>query len=308
MHILALGGNSFIGSHLVGKLVVAGHEVSVLSRREDPRWPHGQLFRHLPGGFEELLVNPKWLDGVDAVFHGAWSTVPKTAAADPVIDLQTNVSNTILLFKMLGNAPSVKHLLFLSSGGAIYGNVDHDYPIPETQPLNPISAYGIGKMAAEKYCQVLAASSDLDLTIIRPSNPYGPGQSAQGALGVVSTFLKHVMEGTPATMFGDGSTVRDFIDVRDLARLLVTALDAPVPGVYNAGSGIGSSIAQVATEVEAVSGRSLKFNRLPERPFDPKRIVLDVSSAKDRFGWLPRYSIEDGVRNLFSYWNDYSKN
>lgn len=298
MHILVLGGNGFIGSHFVDLAVCAGHEVSVLSRRAAPVWPHGRAFHHLPGGFEELLARPDWLDGIDAVCHAAWSSVPKTAAANPLDDVQTNVVGTLRLLEMLRAAPHVGHLMFLSSGGAVYGNVDSALAIQESQPLDPIGAYGLGKLAVEKYCQMHGAATGLPVTIIRPSNPYGPGQAKVGVLGFVSTMMHHALQGSAATIFGDGSVIRDFFDVRDLARLMVDALENPAPGTYNCGSGRGVSLAQVIDTIEEITQRTIQLQRLPERPFDPHKIVLDTSKAHETFEWSAQVDLETGIRTL----------
>ena len=298
MHILVLGGNGFIGAHFVAAAVDAGCSVSVLSQRERPVFAHGRPFRHLPGRFEALFANPDWLDGVDAVCHCAWSSVPKTAAADPQGDVTTNVIGTLKLLNLLRDRPDIKHLMFLSSGGAVYGNTDQQAPIREDQPLRPIGAYGVAKVAAESYCRIFGAETGRDVTILRPSNPYGPGQNTVGVLGVVSTFMHHALSGTAATMFGDGSVMRDFLHVSDLAKLMVEAFQSPAPGTYNIGSGTGTSLAEVADAVEAVTGRTLHVDRKPERPFDPKRIVLDITSAGEAFSWTPEIGLEAGVRSL----------
>jgi UDP-glucose 4-epimerase len=298
MHILVLGGNGFIGSHFVAQAVHAGHKVSVLSRRHHPVWPHKQNYELRHGGFDDLFKNPAWLNDVDAVCHAAWSTVPKTAAENPVMDVQTNVIGTINLLNLIQQTPSIKHLVFLSSGGAVYGNIHTDSPIHEDQALNPIGAYGIGKLAAEKYCHAL--SGDLNTTIIRPSNPYGAGQTAYGTIGVISTFVHKIMTGEKATLFGGGTAIRDFLDVRDLARLMLMALEKPNPGTYNCGSGQGTSILEVVSKIEDMIDQKANIEHLAARPFDPNRIVLDIEKAQKAFDWQPQISLDDGIRDLIT--------
>lgn len=301
MHILVLGGNGFIGSHFVHQAGKAGHDISVLSRKTSAVWAHHIGVRHLHGDFNTLAEHPEWLDGVDAVCHAAWSSVPKTAASDPQGDVQTNVVGTLKLLDMIQAATTVEHLMFISSGGAVYGSVFSNDPILESQRLSPISAYGIGKMAAESYCTLLMKECDKKLTIIRPSNPYGAGQSSQGILGVVSTFLACALGGRTADIFGDGSVVRDFLDVRDLAALMVKAFELPVPGIYNCGSGVGVSLREVVEAVEAVTRTTLKLNHLPERSFDPPRVVLDIGRAQECLGWKPQIDLKSGVEDLHAF-------
>lgn len=298
MHILVLGGNGFIGSHFVDQAVAAGHRLSVLSRRPTPVWQHGRAFTLMNGGFEDLAVHPEWLSDVDAICHAAWSTVPATAATDPRKDVETNLVGTIRVLEVIAAAPSVKHLLFLSSGGAVYGSVSSEAPIAEDHPLNPISAYGIGKMAAEKYCELFLKRFDRTVMILRPANPFGPGQLSTGVLGVVSTFLNHARDGTETIIVGDGSIIRDFIDVRDVARLMVRMFDAPRAGTYNCGSGRGASLLEVAKAVEECTGLPLIRRHVPERAFDPKRIVLSISRACETFNWEPSISLHEGLDHL----------
>ena len=298
MHILALGGNGFIGSHFVDAGVASGHEFSVLSRKPYPVWPHGRPFRHLPGGFEALAAHPEWLDGIDAVWHGAWSTVPKTAAADPQSDVQTNLIGVLKVLELIRNTPSIKHLVFVSSGGAIYGPGKSQDMITEDHPLSPLGSYGITKLAAERYFQIFSMETGLPVTIIRPSNPYGPGQSSVGILGVITTFLYHAIAGTSATIFGGGAIVRDFLDVSDVANLMVKAMEVPVPGIYNCGSGKGVTLSEVVSTIEDIVGCEIKINEMPARAFDPERTVLDINRAKNTFGWYPKIDLHDGIKRL----------
>lgn len=298
MRILITGGNGFIGSHFVGRAVKAGHEVSVLSRKAQPVFAHGQEFQHLPGGYEALAAHPEWLNGVETVVHAAWSSVPKTATADMQGDVQANVVGTLKLLEMLKDAPSLKHLVFLSSGGAVYGAATGKQSIREDHPLEPISAYGVGKLSAEKYCQLFSNETGVQLTIVRPSNPFGMGQISVGVLGVVSTFLVNAIQGNPSKIFGDGSVVRDYLHVSDLARFLCKTVECRKSGIYNCGSGIGTSINEVVEAVESALGRSLVVNRIPARAFDPPHIVLDNSQAKLNFGWTPEIPLKDGISAL----------
>ena len=304
MHVLVLGGNGFIGSHFVRAAVFAGHKVSVLSRKNQPAYAHGVPFRHLMGGFDELISHPEWLEGVEAVCHCAWSSVPLTAAADPVKDIHVNLIGTVKLLELLKDSSSLKQLLFLSSGGAVYGAVGSSQAIKESMDLDPIGAYGIGKLAAEKYCSVFSVESGIPVTIIRPANPYGIGQASTGLLGVISTFLNHALHGTEARVYGDGSIVRDFVDVRDLAELMVMALDRPAAGIYNCGSGSGASLTDIITTVERITERNLILKRLPARSFDPPRIVLDVNKARDAFDWTPKVSLYQGISDLWGEVSD----
>lgn len=296
--VLVLGGGGFIGQHTVRALQAAGHEVTVLSRsahRPDSVVPK-RLWHQ--GGMADLPRRSAWLDGIQTVVHLAWSTIPATAARAPNTDLQANVGGTLAVLEAMRRSATAKHLVFLSSGGALYGAAPGGQPVSETAPTQPLGAYGIAKLAAEYYCQTLGRDHDLTTTILRPSNPYGLGQTRFGVLGVVTSFVQAARTGQTATLIGPAGTVRDFIDVRDLADLIARAVTTPRPGIYNAGSGQGRSLRAVITAVEQATGRRLQLHRRPARAFDPPRVVLDIAEAQATFDWPNPRPLEQGLHDL----------
>jgi len=296
MHIIVLGGNGFIGSHFVKHAVRAGHRVTVVDLLAVPRHPHGETFEFCLAGTIELATRIDLLRAADVIVHCASSTVPATANADPVRDITENLVPLVTLLNAMGQA-GLSRIVYLSSGGAVYGP-PHTVPIGETHPLDPISAYGVTKVAAEKYLGMYAASRGLQPTIVRPANPYGVDQGKIGLLGAVTTFLNLLAADEAATIWGDGSIVRDFVHIDDVSRLLLAAVEQDRGGVYNCGSGTGCSLTVLIDTIAAVTGRRLTTRFEPARTFDPPRIVLDITAARDVFGWAPRVSLEEGIGDM----------
>ena len=187
-----------------------------------------------------------------------------------------------------------RRILFLSSGGAVYGAPQY-VPIDERHPLNPISSYGVTKVAAEQYLRIYEANHGFRVTIVRPSNPYGPGQATSRQVGAVTTFLAAALSGSPVTVWGNGSVVRDYVYISDVVALLLAAAEREAVGTYNCGSGVGVSLAELIGIVEEVTARKLSTTHATARPFDPQAVILDSSSARQVFGWLPKVDLQQGM-------------
>jgi len=294
MKVLVLGGNGFIGSHVVDQLLAAGHKVRVFDRSpERYREPLKQVEYRL-GRFDDTFQVAEALQGVDAVCHLISTTVPGTSNLDPVADVQSNLVNTLYLLEQM-RKKGLRRILYLSSGGTVYGNPESS-PISENHPLKPISSYGIVKVAIEKYLFMYQQLYGLQPVILRPSNPYGPRQGHAGVQGLIGTLLARAFSGETLEIWGDGSIVRDYMHVSDLARLCVVALEDNSCGVFNAGSGEGHSINQIIEMIRDLTGSELKVRYEEARSFDVKEVVLDISSAMQQFDWKPEVELSTGIR------------
>lgn len=293
MRALVIGGNGFIGSHLVEGLRARGARVRVLDpgpARGDVDW---QGVEYQQGDYSDPATAAGSLADVDIVFHLASTTVPATSNQDPARDVSTNLLGTLTLLDAM-RARGIRRLLFLSSGGTVYGNPDI-LPVPEHHPLRPISSYGVVKVAIEGYLHVYRHMGVLDPVVLRPSNPYGPRQSSSGGQGVIAAALAHAARGTPMPLWGDGTVVRDYLYIDDLVALAIDAAMSGRCGVFNAGSGEGHSLNAIIAAVEAVTARPLALDRKPSRGFDVREVVLDISAARDAFGWQPRVGLASGL-------------
>jgi UDP-glucose 4-epimerase len=168
-------------------------------------------------------------------------------------------------------------------------------PITEDHPTNPISSYGVVKLAVEKYILMYQVLYGIAPVILRPSNPYGPRQGTSGIQGVVAAFLSRLKRGEPITIWGDGSTVRDYIHVSDLVALAVLAARSSETGLFNVGSGKGHSLNDIIETISRVIGIQPVVEHELGRDFDVRQIVLDATLAERKFGWKPVVSLDEGL-------------
>ena len=294
MRVLVIGGNGFIGSRLMLALRDRGDSVIVVDRfpaRTDVDWHE---VRYLQADFHDHDVLDEVLPGVQQVYHSASCTVPSTADADPVLDIQGNLLGTHALLAAM-RRHGVRRICYFSSGGTVYGN-PQAIPVAESHPLAPISSYGIVKVAVERYLGMFQRQGWLDPVVVRPSNPYGPGQAVDGAQGAVAVFLGRALTGQGVQVWGDGETVRDYIFIDDLIRLTLLAAGSACGAAFNAGSGVGTSLNDLCDRVRRGTGQALVAEDREGRAFDVRAIVLDVSRAWRELGWAPKVDIDTGIQ------------
>ncbi len=299
MKVLVVGGSGFIGSHVVDRLLMHGHSVRVFDRQPERfRAPLPEV-EYCLADFDDRMALIEAMSGVDVVYHLLSTTVPGTADLDPTTDVQDNLIGTINLLNSMERL-GLSRILFLSSGGTVYGIPD-TIPIPETHPLRPINSYGIVKATIEHYLDMYRRTRGVSPIVVRASNPFGPRQAHSGVQGVISTFLRRVLSGRSVEIWGDGTVVRDYLEVGDLAELCVRAGTSDREGAYNAGSGQGLSIAEIIEAVRRVTGADFKMVCKPARPIDVPRCVLDCSRAKHDFGWECTTAFDVGLRNTWNW-------
>lgn len=296
---LVIGGCGFIGSHIVDSLIERSHRVRVLDMKPELYRQALPGVEYLNGSFCSEDVLKAALKGVDAVIHTASTTVPATANLDPAHDIDSNLIGTVRLLQLMRTA-GIGKMVFLSSGGTVYG-IPQTETVDETHPLAPISSYGIVKMAIERYLHMERHLHGLDYVSLRASNPYGPRQGHAGLQGIVGTYLWKIAKDQQIEVWGDGSVVRDFIHVGDLAELTATALESSITGCFNAGSGTGVSIRQIVDLTAKVTGRDLAPVFKPGRGFDVPRVVLNIDRIRKATGWTPRIALEDGMRDSWDW-------
>ncbi len=302
MTVLVLGGCGFIGSHLVDALLRHGVGVRVFDRQAERFRPpvHGVEYRF--GNFSDRMSLVEAMTGVDVVIHLISTTFPGTADLDPRTDVKDNLIGTLNLLDSMVSL-GIKRIVYFSSGGTVYGVPDR-VPIPESHALRPINSYGIVKAAIENYLEMYRRTRGISPLILRPSNPYGPRQGHAGVQGVISTFLRRALGNEAIEVWGDGSVVRDFIHVRDLAELCALAVQSDVEGVFNAGSGIGVSVNDIIQHVKDVSGQDVRTIYKPGRPVDVQRSVLDSSLAKRVFDWKLQVPLAQGLAENWQWLKD----
>lgn len=292
---LVIGANGFLGSRLTDALVAAGHEVTAFDRfSRGTRAFSSTDLTVVPGDFLSVADLSAVVRGQDDVFHFLSTTTPATVDADPTIDLRTNVQQSVELLALCARA-GIRRLFYASSGGAIYGP-QPGATFDEDTPAAPVSPYGIGKLAVERYIDYYAATAGLAAVSLRISNPYGANANPSKRQGVIPITLNRVLRAEPIVQLGDGSMIRDYIHVDDLIRRILRMVEAePRHRVYNLGSGQGTSVAEVLATVRDVVGRDFPVHTAPKPATFVDHVVLDVSRFVDEFGVDDDLSLTEGI-------------
>ena len=297
-----LGAGGFIGTNLClaleGKVKVlrglvrrrrAGTPVDALSQ--------GELYA---GDFGNEDVVRKVISGCDTVFHLIGSTTPATSNRNMIADIKENVVKTIRLLDLCVEE-GVERVVFTSSGGTVYG-IPKVIPTPEGSPTDPITSYGISKLAIEKYIALYRYHYDLDYRILRISNPYGPHQVERNEQGVVSAFLRRAISRTPVQIWGDGSVARDFIFIDDVVDAMIRAAQhVGDKRTMNIGSGAATRIADLIEVIGEVLGRSVEYIQLDARAVDVARSSLAITCAREELGWRPTTTLRTGLEKTISW-------
>ncbi|MCP2086965.1 UNVERIFIED_ORG: UDP-glucose 4-epimerase [Paraburkholderia sediminicola] len=296
--VAVLGGGGFIGTHLVNALLERGAQVRVYERDPVAQYRAGMVVP-VAGDFADGSGLDAALAGADVVYHLISTTVPGTSNADPVGDVQSNLVGTLRLLQEM-RKHQVKRIVYLSSGGTVYGQPSC-LPVSEDHPLDPLCSYGIVKVAVEKYLNMYCVLEGLTATVLRVSNPYGGTVRRTNNLqGAIPIFLRKMLAGESIEIWGDGSTVRDYIYIDDLTNAMVCALGVEGSGVYNIGSGVGHSLNEVLEILSDVTGIEARVRYSAPRGFDVSRIVLDVSRAQEALGWQSGTTLHQGCS---LYWD-----
>lgn len=293
MRVLLVGGNGFIGSHVQDCLLQREHVVRVLDALpERYRSPLPQVDYRV-GLSADPSVLSEALAGIDSVVYLASTTVPSTSNGNVPWDIESNlIPLTSTLDAM--NRAGVKHLVFLSSGGTVYG-ITGDAPVRENASLDPICSYGVVKVASEKYVGMYRHLTGLRPLILRPSNAFGPRQGHDGVQGFISTSLVRIQRGEPIEIWGDGSVVRDYVCVEDLALAIVLGIEKSAVGTVNIGSGVGMSLSQVTETISAATKTSVRVEHRAARTFDVPHLVLCIERAREVLDWMPTTHFDEGV-------------
>jgi UDP-glucose 4-epimerase len=304
------GGAGFIGSHLVDALAARGNEVLVLDDFSSGK-------RENLAGALEAGVSVTELDVADAqavfraiegfepesVFHLAAQIDVRRSMADPGFDARLNVVGTVNVLEAAARA-GVSRLIFTSTGGAIYGEGGErpdELPFAETAPCAPFSVYGQSKLAAEGYIDLFSRTRELSAGTVRLGNVYGPRQDPATEAGVVAIFSEVARDGGRPTVFGTGKQTRDYIYVADVIDALLAMEASNERGPVNVGTGIETTVLEVAERVGASFGRdSFEPEMAPARFGEIERTVLDTKLASERLGWQAKRNIASGLEETLA--------
>ena len=297
MRITVFGGGGFIGSTIVDRLLSDGHALRVFER---PRVPPYREFNcnervdWLTGDLTSVHDVTEAIDGTDAVIHLVSTTLPKSSNDDPIYDVQSNLVATLQLLDVMV-AKGVRKIVFISSGGTVYGDPAY-LPIDEKHPTDPKVSYGISKLAIEKYLLLYQHLHGIKANILRVANPYGERQRVETAQGAITVFLDKALRGRPIEIWGDGTVTRDYLYVTDVADAFACAVHYDGPAsVFNVSSGRGTSLNEIISMIEDILGRAVERTYRPGRPFDVPVSVLDNALAWKELGWKPTIPLDAGI-------------
>ncbi len=297
-HEVLIIGAGFIGSALAHRFGNENLGVHVVS--PNPQGLAGRKITVHRGTLDDESLLDELLSRCDTAFHAASATTPGSSTHDPVIEGTRNILPTLKLLAMLQRHPNV-HLIYLSSGGCVYGN-PLTTPVTETHPLQPQSYHGAGKVAVEAFLHAFRAhsASAQPVTILRPSNLYGPGQPLREGFGLVRTILEKLRTDSVLEIWGDGETTRDFIYIDDFVDVCACFVDLPQDSdTYNVASGSSCSINQLIGIVQSVCGKQLQIRYRASRRTDVRTVVLDTRKLQQRLNWKPAVTLEEGIARLW---------
>lgn len=298
MSSLIIGGTGFIGRHLCKTLVGSGAIVRSLSRRGKPA--NGlQEVEYLQGFLSDEVAVRRAVRGRSIVWHFASSTLPGSSLAEGIAALHEEVAATLRLCD-IAVEEGVERLIFASSGGTVYGIASSDR-LSEDHPTNPISAYGVQKLAIEKYLHLFENLNGFKSYVLRLGNPFGEEQDWHRPFGAVANFVNRAIRKLPIHVWGDGSAVRDYFHVDDLgdAFLRIAKYEGP-ERVFNIGSGNGTSVKELLSIIEELLPSRMNISYDESRRGDVPYNVLDISRARNELDWTPRIQLIEGVRRVLA--------
>jgi len=300
---LVTGGAGFVGSHLIESLLAENHEVVCLDNFSTGKETNIEGFKEnitiINGDIRDPNKVRVALKDVEAVYHLAAQISVARSVREPIFDASVNIEGIINLLESILTS-DINRLIFVSTGGAIYGE-PLQIPATEITEEKPISPYGISKLTSEIYLQWYHKIHGISYSIIRPANIYGPKQDPLGEAGVISIFLGNIYSNQPVTIYGDGTDTRDYIFVKDIANICMKAMESSYCNTYNAGTGIETNLLDLVKVIEEATGQKAEKEFKPPRPGDVKHIALDSSKALDDFKWKPQNDLLSGVRTTWKW-------
>lgn len=299
---LVTGGAGFIGSHIVKRLVEAGHHVTVLDDlstgyRENLD-PFPQV-RFVKGDVRKDADLDQAMAGARMVFHLGASVGNARSIAAPLVDADINVMGTLRVLEA-ARRHDVRKVVFSSSAG-IFGEL-RTMPIREDHPVEPDSPYGATKLGAEKLCLAYAKLYPVECVCLRYFNVYGVNQRYDAYGNVIPIFAYRAVRGESLTIYGDGEQTRDFVNARDVAEAnYLAAMSRGLSGAYNVASGTAITVNDLAEMIGSTSGLPVKITHGPPRPGDVRHSRADISAAAADFGFRPATELREGLTEYMTW-------
>ena len=307
LKVLVTGGAGFIGSHLVDRLVQEGNEVSVIDNLSTGK--RKQVNKKAQ--FYKMDIRSKRIERVFRkerpviVVHLAAQMNVRLSTEDPGFDADVNILGTLnLLEHTVKNG--VRKVTFASSGGAVYGEQEV-FPAPESHRTDPLSPYGISKLAGEKYLAYYTNTTGLRHVALRFGNVYGPRQEPEGEAGVIAIFSKLMLEGGQPIINGTGKQTRDFVYVDDVVEAIMATLREDIQGIFNVGTGQESTVNECYGIIKTLTNSSCKDLYGAAKKGEQFRSVLDVTKLREGFGWDPQVPLQEGLKLTVDFFRGQQK-
>ena len=298
---LVTGGAGFIGSHLVDRLLEEGHKVAVIDNLSTGKLKNlnsAATFYHMD------ITNPSMQDifqreQPDLVYHLAAQISVSESTKDPVKDGETNVMGTLRLLEAVRRY-GIETFIYSSTGGALYGDPETN-PCSEQTPIVPLSPYGLSKYLAEQYIELYHRLYQLNYTILRYGNVYGPRQDPHGEAGVVAIFSQAMLDGKQPSIFGAGDQERDFVYVGDVVEANIRAMKKGDGQAFNIGTSQGTNVNRIFDSLKSIINFKWDAEHRNARPGEVYKISLDCNKALRELGWSPQVSLDEGLDRTAEY-------
>lgn len=300
MKVLVTGGAGFIGSHIVDMLISEGHNVSIIDNLS-----HGNISNiNKKATFYKFDICDKSITTVfekekpEIVIHEAAQIKVPKSVEDPIHDANVNIIGSINILECCKTF-NVKKIIYPASA-AIFGEPQY-LPIDENHPLDMISGYGVSKHTVEHYLKIYKTLYNIDYTILRYSNVYGPRQDSSGEGGVVAIFTEQLLNDMTPTIFGDGSSTRDFVYVKDVAKANILAMNSDKIGIYNVCTNLKISINELFNKMNTIMNKSILPIYATVRKGDIAHSYMTYDKISKEIGWNPEYTLDKGLVETLEY-------
>jgi UDP-glucose 4-epimerase len=297
MRVLVTGGAGFVGSHVVDRLLAAGHEVSVLDNLSTGKRSNlDPSVRFYQADIRDADEVRRVFDAErpEVVNHQAAQASVRVAMNEPVRDGEINILGSLNVLDA-SRCFNVQKFIYASTGGAAVGEPKYN-PVDEDHPAEPLSPYGAGKHAVEHYCALYGRNWGLDATILRYANVYGPRQDPLGEAGVIAIFSRQMLVGEDPVINGSGDQERDYVYVSDIAEANLLVLDRGSGRMFHLGTGVGTSVNALFRRLAALTNHARPPKHGPALPGEVYKIALSAERARRELSWEPRVSLDEGLQ------------